>query len=110
MPLAAEQEEHYDSIWERIHVHIYINMHKSIGSCIKDRENRNQTIGIMKPGGENFRGISLCIFLHCSSLKKSPEAPLVVQWLRNCLPMKETQVSSTGSVPGPGRSHMQWSN
>ena len=24
MPLAAEQEEHYDSIWEKIHVHIFL--------------------------------------------------------------------------------------
>lgn len=44
MPLAAEQEEHYDSIWERIHVHIYTNIRRSIGSCIEDcGGNRNQT-------------------------------------------------------------------
>ena len=77
MPLAAEQEEHYDSIWEKIHVHISINMHKSIGSCIKDCGGIEikLLIGIMKPGGENFRGISLCTFLHCSTFKKGPEAP-----------------------------------
>ena len=31
---------------------------------------------------------------------------LVVQWLRICLPMQV----HTGSIPGPGRSHMLWSN
>ena len=41
-----------------------------------------------------------------STSKGNPETSLVVQWLRIHLPMEGTR----GSSPGPGRSHMPWSN
>lgn len=35
-------------------------------------------IGVRKPGEENFRGISLCVFLYCSTLK-SPFLTLIIR-------------------------------
>ena len=48
----------------------------------------------------------LFFFLLNHFFKEPSGASLVVQWLRIRLPMQGTRVQS----PGPGRSHMPWSN